>query len=86
MVDNRRYCSTRAQSGEVSGRLNASVTIAEYVHSNHGTFYYNQLAALQILVGDTNGAQSTINEYFNNAYLGQIAQNGDQVSLMRHQA
>lgn len=48
--------------------------------SNHGSFYYNQLAALQVLAGDNNGAQQTIEEYFSTIYLGQINANGDQVS------
>ncbi|KAI8989056.1 chondroitin AC/alginate lyase [Trametes punicea] len=46
--------------------------------NNHGTFYYNQLAALQILVGDTDGAKQTIEKYFTNQYMSQIAANGDQ--------
>lgn len=46
--------------------------------NNHGSFYFNQLASLQILVGDTDGAKSTIEEYFNGIYMGQIAANGDQ--------
>ena len=49
--------------------------------SNHGSFYYNQLASVQVLLGDTTGAQKTIEEYFSGIYLGQIAANGDQVSL-----
>ena len=49
--------------------------------SNHGSYYFNQLASLQIIVGDTNGAQTTINEYFDGIYLGQISANGDQVSI-----
>ncbi|TCD62512.1 hypothetical protein EIP91_006786 [Steccherinum ochraceum] len=46
--------------------------------NNHGSFYYNQLASLQILVGDTDGAKNTIQKYFNGIYQGQIAKNGDQ--------
>ncbi|TBU38981.1 chondroitin AC/alginate lyase [Dichomitus squalens] len=46
--------------------------------NNHGTFYYNQLAALQILVGDTTGANQTLHEYFTTQYQWQIAANGDQ--------
>ncbi|CAE6489063.1 unnamed protein product [Rhizoctonia solani] len=46
--------------------------------NNHGTFYYNQLASLQTLVGDLEGAKATINEYFNGIYQDQIAANGDQ--------
>ncbi|KAJ3524052.1 hypothetical protein NM688_g8630 [Phlebia brevispora] len=47
--------------------------------NNHGSFYFNQLAALQILVANTTGASSTIQEYFNGIYMNQIAANGDQV-------
>jgi len=46
--------------------------------NNHGTFYFNQLAALQIYVGDQDGANSSIAAYFTGIYLGQIAANGDQ--------
>lgn len=46
--------------------------------NNHGSFYFNQLAALQILVGDTAGAKKTIQEYFEGIYLNQISANGDQ--------
>ena len=48
--------------------------------SNHGSFYFNQLAALQILVDDKAGASSTIQEYFNGIFMNQIVANGDQVS------
>lgn len=51
-----------------------------YAHtSNHGSFYFNQLAALQLLVDDKTGAQKTIDEYFDGIYMGQISANGDQV-------
>ncbi|CEL56846.1 hypothetical protein RSOLAG1IB_08124 [Rhizoctonia solani AG-1 IB] len=46
--------------------------------NNHGSFYFNQLASLQVLVGDIEGAKTTINEYFNGIYQDQIAANGDQ--------
>ncbi|CAE6445363.1 unnamed protein product [Rhizoctonia solani] len=46
--------------------------------NNHGSFYYNQVAALQILVGDIEGAKATINEFFNGIYQNQITANGDQ--------
>ncbi|CAE6506729.1 unnamed protein product [Rhizoctonia solani] len=46
--------------------------------NNHGSFYFNQLASLQLLVGDTEGTRATINEYFNGIYLDQITANGDQ--------
>jgi len=46
--------------------------------NNHGSFYFNQLAALQILVGDTTGAQNTTNAYFGGIYMNQIDANGEQ--------
>ena len=47
--------------------------------SNHGSYYYNQLAALQILVNDTAGANSSIQKYFSTPYQNQISANGEQV-------
>ena len=52
-------------------------------NSNHGTFYYTQLASLQVLVGDNDGAKASIQEYFDGKYKEQIAANGDQVRLGR---
>ncbi|CAE6458960.1 unnamed protein product [Rhizoctonia solani] len=46
--------------------------------NNHGSFYYNQVASLQILVGDKEGAKATINDFFNGIYQDQITANGDQ--------
>jgi hypothetical protein len=46
--------------------------------SNHGSFYFNQLASLQVLVGDTTAAKATVEEYFTGSYQNQIAANGDQ--------
>jgi hypothetical protein len=46
--------------------------------NNHGTYYYNQLSALQILVGDTSGALNSTNTYFSHPYLNQIDANGQQ--------
>ncbi|CAL1703088.1 unnamed protein product [Somion occarium] len=46
--------------------------------NNHGSFYFNQLAALQILVGDKDGAKKTIDDYFNGIYLGQVTADGNQ--------
>ena len=51
------------------------------VNSNHGTFYYNQLAALQVLVGDNDGAKATVEDYFTGKYKAQIAADGDQVRV-----
>lgn len=46
--------------------------------NNHGTFCYNQLSALQVMVGDTNGAKTSLATFFKGAYMKQIAANGDQ--------
>lgn len=48
------------------------------VLSNHGTFYFAQLASLQIMNNDTDGAAATVQEYFTTTFLGQINANGDQ--------
>ena len=50
-------------------------------NSNHGTFYYSQLGALQILVGDNDGAKATVEDYFTGKYKSQISANGDQVRV-----
>lgn len=46
--------------------------------NNHGSYYYNQLSAIQILVGDTAGAKNSTNTYFNTLYMNQIDANGEQ--------
>ncbi|KDR76943.1 hypothetical protein GALMADRAFT_119999 [Galerina marginata CBS 339.88] len=46
--------------------------------NNHGTFYFNQLAALKILANDMAGAKESTDKYFDGLYLAQIAANGDQ--------
>jgi len=46
--------------------------------SNHGSYYYSQLAALQILVNDTAGANATIQKYFSTLYKKQISADGEQ--------
>lgn len=51
----------------------------DILSSNHGTFFYNQLAALQILVGDKDGARGSLQAYFNGIYQNQIQANGEQV-------
>ena len=48
-------------------------------YSNHGSFYFNQLAALQVLVSNSTGALATVTDYFNGIYMNQIVANGDQV-------
>ncbi|KAF9045369.1 chondroitin AC/alginate lyase [Panaeolus papilionaceus] len=46
--------------------------------NNHGTFYYNQLAALKILNNDLPGAKNVTTTYFNKQYMSQIVANGEQ--------
>ncbi|KAF8521779.1 chondroitin AC/alginate lyase [Hysterangium stoloniferum] len=46
--------------------------------NNHGTFYYNQLAALKILVNDIPGAKNVTDTYFSKQYLSQISASGEQ--------
>jgi len=46
--------------------------------NNHGSFYFNQIGALKILVGDNNGAVSVLGEYFNGIYKNQINASGEQ--------
>ncbi|TFK32391.1 alginate lyase-domain-containing protein [Crucibulum laeve] len=60
----------------------AEIAVEEGIaDNNHGTFYYNQLAALKILVSDFTGAKAVTDTYFNKQYLYQIEANGEQVSL-----
>ncbi|THH06681.1 hypothetical protein EW146_g9539 [Bondarzewia mesenterica] len=46
--------------------------------NNHGTFYFNQLAALKILVGDVGGARNVTQTYFDTLFMNQIDANGEQ--------
>ncbi|KAK2460872.1 hypothetical protein APHAL10511_007342 [Amanita phalloides] len=46
--------------------------------NNHGTFYYNQLAALKLIAYDIPGAKNVTETYFNKQYQGQIDANGTQ--------
>ncbi|KAF9452091.1 chondroitin AC/alginate lyase [Macrolepiota fuliginosa MF-IS2] len=86
-----RKTNSTAWTSEVNDGMNAWVT--EYVHwletaniaiqealstNNHGTFYYNQLAALKILLGDLPGAKNVTDTYFNTIYMGQIVKGGEQ--------
>ena len=48
--------------------------------SNHGSYYFNQLSAVQVLAGDTNGAKNTTATYFAGIYMNQIDASGEQVS------
>jgi hypothetical protein len=46
--------------------------------NNHGTFCYNQLSALQVMVGNSTGAKMSLSAFFTGAYMKQISANGDQ--------
>jgi len=46
--------------------------------NNHGSFYYNQLGALQILANDLAGANATIQKYFSTLYQNQVEASGEQ--------
>lgn len=61
---------------EIDGHLELTVGF-----SNHGSYFYNQWAALKILVGDMDGAKNVAQEYFATLYQKQVTANGDQVSL-----
>jgi hypothetical protein len=47
--------------------------------SNHGSYYYGQLAALQILVYDGASANPTIQKYFSTVFRNQVNGTGEQV-------
>jgi len=46
--------------------------------SNHGSFYANQIAAMNILVGDANSARTALQSYFENQFKDQVAASGEQ--------
>ncbi|KAF6758849.1 alginate lyase-domain-containing protein [Ephemerocybe angulata] len=46
--------------------------------NNHGSFYYNQLAALKLIVNDKEGATQVTRKYFSRQYQSQINANGEQ--------
>ncbi|GLB39580.1 putative predicted SAM-dependent RNA methyltransferase [Lyophyllum shimeji] len=46
--------------------------------NNHGTFYYNQLASLKLLVNDYEGALNVTDAYFAHQFLTQINAIGEQ--------
>jgi hypothetical protein len=47
--------------------------------SNHGSFFYSQLASLYLIVNDTLSARKAIEEYFSVLYMDQIEADGEQV-------
>ncbi|KAJ6464037.1 chondroitin AC/alginate lyase [Mycena sanguinolenta] len=46
--------------------------------NNHGSFCFNQLSALKLLVNDVQGSINVSNTYFQGIYKGQINSTGDQ--------
>jgi len=46
--------------------------------NNHGSFCFNQLASLKLLVNDIPGSVNVSNTFFNGIYQGQINSTGDQ--------
>ncbi|KAJ6625107.1 alginate lyase-domain-containing protein [Mycena sp. CBHHK59/15] len=46
--------------------------------NNHGSFCFNQLAALKLLVNDASGSANVSNTFFKGIYQGQINSTGDQ--------
>ncbi|KAI0265333.1 alginate lyase-domain-containing protein [Gloeopeniophorella convolvens] len=46
--------------------------------SNHGSYYYTQLASLQIIANDLAGANASLQKYFSTLYLNQVDANGEQ--------
>ncbi|KAF7978766.1 hypothetical protein HWV62_44800 [Athelia sp. TMB] len=48
--------------------------------NNHGTYFYNQLSSLQLLIGDKQAAINSTQFYFDNLYQTQINSTGDQVN------
>ncbi|KZS92921.1 chondroitin AC/alginate lyase [Sistotremastrum niveocremeum HHB9708] len=51
---------------------------AQGAKNNHGTFYYSQLAAIQLLSGDQKGAATSLHTYFTGPYMEQIVASGEQ--------
>lgn len=46
--------------------------------SNHGSFYYTQLASLHAINNDKPSVAATIQEYFDGIYKGQVDADGNQ--------
>jgi hypothetical protein len=58
------------------------VLCSDWAVSNHGSYYYTQLGALQILVNDLAGANATIQKYFSTLYQNQVEASGEQVRTL----
>ena len=51
-------------------------------NSNHGSFYYNQLASIYLILDDKPAAKAVLQEYFNGIFQNQITATGEQVSMI----
>ncbi|KAJ8456365.1 hypothetical protein ONZ45_g18747 [Pleurotus djamor] len=62
------------------GWLETADLAMEEAHStnNHGSFYYNQLAALYLIVNDSRASRNVTDTYFRTLYMDQIVANGEQ--------
>ncbi|KII91574.1 hypothetical protein PLICRDRAFT_105018 [Plicaturopsis crispa FD-325 SS-3] len=63
----------------ISWLTTAPIALEEGAYpNNHGTFYYNQLSAIQVFIDDKTAAQQSLQKYFSNQYMKQIVASGDQ--------
>lgn len=63
----------------VNWLLTSTIALGEKAATNnHGSFYFSQTASIQVLIGDTAGAKTTLDEYFSGIYMNQITADGDQ--------
>ncbi|TFK28305.1 hypothetical protein FA15DRAFT_678507 [Coprinopsis marcescibilis] len=49
-----------------------------HAENNHGSFYYNQLAGLKLIVNDIPGAINVTSTYFSNQFASQMVASGEQ--------
>lgn len=52
--------------------------VTRLTSSNHGSFYFTQVASLHLINNDKQSAAATIKEYFDTVYKGQIDADGNQ--------
>jgi hypothetical protein len=60
--------------------LSCAGLISYSFNSNHGSFYYNQLAAIYLILDNKPAAKAVLQEYFNGIFQNQITATGEQVS------
>lgn len=79
LENNSLALEEKASTKFVSPQTSALFFFFDHVsYSNHGSYYYNQIGALKILVGDNSGALNVLGEYFNGIYMNQINADGEQ--------